>query len=34
MVMLPLMKRLMPDDEPKRAMIEAMIQQYLERESL
>ena len=34
MVLLPLMKRLMPDDEPKRAMIEAMIQQSLERESL
>jgi len=32
-VMLPLIKRLMPEDEPKRAMIEAMMRQVLERES-
>jgi len=32
-VMLPLIKRLMPDDEPRRDMIEAMIRQSLGRES-
>jgi hypothetical protein len=33
MVMLPLIQRLMPDDEPKRKMIEAMMRQVLESEN-